>query len=60
MSLNNVKDRITSTKNYENLIVKIYNFIIENGITRNLKLIKFHADDINSVKIYKCILRKVE
>ena len=42
-------DRITSRKNYENLIVLICNFIIEND-TRNLKFVMFHAHDINSVK----------
>ena len=52
-------DGITSRKNYENLIVQIHNFIIEND-TCNLKFIVFHADDINSVKIYKRILQKVE
>ena len=52
-------DGITSRKNYENLIVEIHNFIIEND-TRNLKFIMFHADDINSVKMYKRIFRKVE
>ena len=52
-------DGITSRKNYENLIVQIHNFIIEND-TRNLKFIMFHADDINSAKMFKHILRKVE
>ena len=50
---------ITSRKNYKNLIVQIHNFIIEND-TRNLKFIMFHADDINSAKMYKRILRKIE
>ena len=50
---------ITLRENYENLIAQIHNFIIEND-TRNLKFIMLHADDINSVKMYKRILRKVE
>ena len=52
-------DGTTSRKNYENLIVQIHNFIIEND-TRNLKFIMFHPDDINSAKMYKRILRKIE
>ena len=52
-------DGITSRKNYENLIVQIHNFVVKNG-TRNLKFIMFHADDINSAKMYKRILRKIE
>ena len=52
-------DGITSRKNYENLIVQIHNFIIEND-TRNLKFIMFHADDINSAKMFKRILQKIE
>ena len=52
-------DEITSRKNYENLIVQIHNFIIENN-TRNLKFMIFHVDDINSGKMYKRILRKIE
>ena len=52
-------DEITSRKNYENLIVQIHNFIIENN-TRNLKFMMFHVDDINSGKMYKRILRKIE
>ena len=60
MSLNNVQwYGITSRKNYENFIVETHNFIIEND-TRNLKFIMFHADDINSVKIFKRILQKIE
>ena len=51
-------DGITSRKNYQNLIVQIHNFVIEND-TRNLKFIMFHADDINSAKMYKRILRKI-
>ena len=34
-------------------------FYIEND-TRNLKFIMFHADDINSAKIFKPILWKIE
>ena len=52
-------DGITSRKNYEKLTVQIHNFIIKNDI-RNLKFIMFHADDINSVKMYKRILREDE
>ena len=52
-------DGITSRKNYENLIVQIYDFITEND-TRNRKFVMFHADDINSAKIIKRILRKIE
>ena len=52
-------DGITPRKNYENLIVQIHNFIIHND-TRNLKFMMFHADDINSAKVFKCILRKIE
>ena len=52
-------DGVTSWKNYEKLIAKIHNFIIEND-TCNRKFIMFHADDINSVKMYKRILRKVK
>ena len=52
-------DGITSRKNYENLIVQIHNFIIEND-TCNLKFIMFHADDINSAKMFKRILQKIE
>ena len=52
-------DGITSRKNYENLIVQIHNFIIQND-TRNLKFMMFHADDINSAKVFKRILRKIE
>ena len=60
MSLNNVQwHGITSRKNYENFIVETHNFIIEND-TRNLKFIMFHADDINSAKMFKRILRKIE
>ena len=51
-----LSDRITLRRNYENLIIQVHNFIIENG-TWNLKFFMFHADDINSVK---CILRKVK
>ena len=47
-------DGITSRKNYENLIVQIHNFIIEND-TRNLKFIMFHADDINSAIVFSPI-----
>ena len=52
-------DGITSRKKYKSLIVQIHNFIIEND-TRNLKFIMFHADDINSAKMYKRILQKIE
>ena len=52
-------DGITSRKNYKNLIVQIHNFVIEND-TCNLKFIMFHADDINSAKMYKRILWKNE
>ena len=52
-------DGITSRTNYENLIVQIHNFIIENDI-RNQKFIMFHADDINSAKMFKLLLRKIE
>ena len=52
-------DGITSRKNYENLIVQIDNFIVEND-TRNLKFITFHVDDINSAKMYKRIFRKIK
>ena len=52
-------DGITPRKNYENLIVQIHNFIIQND-TRNLKFMMFHADDINSAKVFKRILRKIE
>ena len=52
-------DGITSRTNYENLIVQIHNFIIENDI-RNQKFIMFHADDINSAKMFKPLLRKIE
>ena len=45
-------DGITSRKNYENLVVQIHNFIIEND-TRNIKFIMFHVDDINSAEIFK-------
>ena len=48
-------DGITSRKNYENLIVQIHNFIIEND-TRNLKFIMYHTDGINSAKMFKLIL----
>ena len=54
-----LRDGVTSRKNYENLLVQTHNFIIEHD-TRNLKFIMFHADYINSVKMYKRILRKVE
>ena len=40
----------TSRKNYENLIVQIHNFVIQND-TPNRKFIMFHADDINSAKM---------
>ena len=50
---------ITSRKNYENLVVQIHDFIMEND-TRSLKFIMSHAGDINSVKMYKRILRKIE
>ena len=45
----------TNAKNYENLIIQIQNFIIEHD-TRNLKFTMFHADDINPIKMYKCII----
>ena len=50
-------DGVTSRKNYENLFIQIHAFIIEND-TSNLKFIMFHAGHINSVKMYKHILRK--
>ena len=37
----------------------LYKFITEND-TRNLKFIMFHADDINSAKMFKRILRRIE
>ena len=52
-------DGITSRKNYENLIVQILNFIIEND-TSKLTFIMFRADDINSAKMYKRILLENE
>ena len=52
-------DGVTSRKNYENLIVQIHNFIIGNN-NCNLKFIMFHADDVNSVKMCKRILRTVK
>ena len=52
-------DGVTSRKNYENLIVQIHNFIIGNN-NCNLKFIMFHADDVNSVKMFKRILRIVK
>ena len=52
-------DGIALRKNYENFTVQIHNFIIKNDI-RNPKFIMFHTDDINSVKMYKRILRKDE
>ena len=49
----------TNAKNYENLIIQIQNFIIEHD-TRNLKFTMFHADDRNPIKMYKCIIWKIE
>ena len=54
-----LSDEIISRKNYENLIVQIHNFIIENH-TRNLKFVMFHVDDINSAKMFECNLQKIE
>ena len=48
-------DGITSRKNYENLIIQILNFIIEND-TGKVKFIMFHAFDINSINIYINVL----
>ena len=45
-------------KKYENLITKIDNFIIESD-PWNLKFTMFHADDINSGKVFKDILQKM-
>lgn len=42
-------------KTYENLITKIDNFMIEND-PWNLKFNMFHADNINSIKVFKRIL----
>ena len=55
----NFSEGIISRKNYATLTVQIHNFIMENQ-TRNLKFIMFHADNINSVKIYKRTFSKVE
>ena len=52
-------DGITSKKNYQNFIIQVNLLIIEND-TQNLKFTIIRADDINSVKMYKRILRKVE
>ena len=52
-------DGITSKKNYQNFIIQVNLLIIENG-TQNLKFTIIRTDDINSVKMYKRILRKVE
>ena len=49
---------ITSRKNHKNFIMKIHNFILEN-VPRNLKFTIFHADDINSIKMFKRILQKI-
>ena len=37
----------------------LYKFITEND-TRNLKFKMFHAGDINSAKMFKRILRRIE
>ena len=55
----NFSEGIISRKNYATLTVQIHNFIMENQ-TRNLKFIMFHADNINSVKMYKRTFSKVE
>ena len=55
----NFSEGIISRKNYATLTIQIHNFIMENQ-TRNLKFIMFHADNINSVKIYKRTFSKVE
>ena len=55
----NFSEGIISRKNYAVLTVQIHNFIMENQ-TRNLKFIMFHADNINSVKMYKRTFSKVE
>ena len=55
----NFSEGIISRKNYAALTVQIHNFIMENQ-TRNLKFIMFHADNINSVKMYKRTFSKVE
>ena len=55
----NFSEGIISRKNYATLTVQIHNFIMENQ-TRNLKFILFHADNINSVKMYKRTFSKVE
>ena len=53
----NITQMLLNNVQWRNNIKK--NFIIENDIC-NLKFIMFHADDINSVKMYNCILLKVE
>ena len=55
----NFSEGIISRKNYAVLTVQIHNFIMENQ-TRNLKFIMFHADNINSVKMYKRTFSKIE
>ena len=55
----NFSEGIISRKNYATLTVQIHNFIMENQ-TRNLKFILFHADNINSVKMYKRTFSKAE